>query len=1271
MTSTLFAVVAAAILQPTGGSPLAPPPNHLRSGESAFHAFTNATIHAGPGRTFEHATLVIRDGIIVSLQAAPAPGGDGRPIAPPAPAGARVWDCTGLHIFPGFLDPFVEVDAPATDPANPSTHWNPRVTPDRSVLAGPGIPEAAAKELRDLGFVAAGLAPRGGLFRGLGASVSLAQAHADPSIDRPPVYNPASFAVVSFDAGGGRGGRVEAEVGRWTSYPNSLMGSIALIRQTFSDADWLAHARAAGEVFPPSPLDALGRFRGPDGRPTPTAPPVPSGVSAPPMFRYVFDTRDELDALRALKIAAEADRAPVILGSGTEFRRLAALEKAGKPLVILPLNFPRPPDVSTVARADAVELRELMTWEQAPTNPRRLDAARFHIALTTAKLRSRSEFRDNLLKAVKHGLPRDRALAALTSHPAIVMGVGERLGSLDPGKIASFILADADLLALPEPDSKKPAPKIRDVWIDGIRHEVNPAPSLSLEGRWDISLPDAPPIHRALVIDADLGITLERGDKSVKCSKVRLVGQTLSFLFDHEPLDGQPGLYSATAAVSLGDDARPVAMIGTLALPSGQILQWSASFAGKTPADPEAAFLGSWRIVEADGNPIADDAPGTPVLTIAKDKKLSLLSDDGSTITPSEVAYEGNSLSYKYESAPGLWTDTCTLEGDTLVGESLAPSGVRHRWKARKQPEPPKSPAGRYRMATIDGQPYTAPETLVTITSSGVVRVTMSGVGFTLGRDVKLDGAKAAYILDMTPFGGAGDYTISAQRTREALSGSFTQPDGSEHTFTATPITPPAPEEVPETIAYPFGPYALPEPPPQRTVIFQNATIWTSTPAGILRNAWLVIEEGKIVAVGSGPMDVTTRHTPITIDATGLHITPGLIDAHSHTGISRGVNESGQAVTAEVRIQDVTNPDDVSWYRQLAGGVTTVNSMHGSANAIGGQTQTNKNRWGALHPDDMHMDRAMPGIKFALGENVKQSNWGDGNTTRYPQTRMGVESIIRDRFTAAREYAAADNPRRDLELDALAEILAGERLVHCHSYRQDEILMLARIARDFGFRIGSFQHGLECYKVAEAVRESSIGASLFSDWWAYKVEGQDAIPQAGPILHEQGVVVSFNSDSDELARRMNVEAAKAVKYGDLSPEDALKFVTLNPALQLGIADRVGSLEPGKDADLALWSGDPLSAFSRCVSTFVDGRELFSLELDARHRAAIASERERLIQKILAADSPRADAAPAPRGRRTLLEQAWLDARRAHYLRRLERGEHESAHRCGECGMNSF
>jgi N-acetylglucosamine-6-phosphate deacetylase len=337
------------------------------------------------------------------------------------------------------------------------------------------------------------------------------------------------------------------------------------------------------------------------------------------------------------------------------------------------------------------------------------------------------------------------------------------------------------------------------------------------------------------------------------------------------------------------------------------------------------------------------------------------------------------------------------------------------------------------------------------------------------------------------------------------------------------------------------------------------------------------------------------------------------------------VNEAGQAISAEVRIGDVIDSDDIGIYRALAGGLTTAHVMHGSANPIGGQCQVIKLRWGVL-PEEMKFKDAPPTIKFALGENVKQSNWGDEYTSRYPQTRMGVEQIMRDEFRAALDYeedCARYNdddsgipPRRDLELEAIVEILRGERFVHCHSYRQDEILATMRVAEDFDFRIRVLQHILEGYKVADIMAEHGAGGSTFSDWWGYKFEVYDAIPHNGALMHNEGVLVSFNSDSDELARRMNTEAAKAVKWGGVSEEEALKFVTINPAIQLKIDDRVGSLEPGKDADFAVWNGSPLSTYSACEQTWLDGRRFFDITEDAALREEVRKQRAVLVQKAL-------------------------------------------------------
>jgi imidazolonepropionase-like amidohydrolase len=409
----------------------------------------------------------------------------------------------------------------------------------------------------------------------------------------------------------------------------------------------------------------------------------------------------------------------------------------------------------------------------------------------------------------------------------------------------------------------------------------------------------------------------------------------------------------------------------------------------------------------------------------------------------------------------------------------------------------------------------------------------------------------------------------------------------------------------------------------EAVLLIKNATLWTSAAAGVVEQGDLLIRDGKIAAVGKA---VTAPANAVVIDAAGKHVTPGIIDAHSHTAVNGGVNEPSSSITAEVRIGDVIDATDVSIYRQLAGGVTAANVLHGSANTIGGQNQVIKMRWGR-DADALKFENAMPGIKFALGENVKQSNWENANS-RYPQTRMGVEQIIRDGFQAAREYqrkraAWAANktgaePRRDLQLDTLVEILDKKRVIHVHSYRADEILMFTKLAKEFGFTVATFQHVLEGYKVADAIRSIGAGGSSFSDWWAYKMEVYDAIPFNGALMHRAGVVTSFNSDSDELARRLNTEAAKAVKYGGLSEAEALNFVTINPARQLRIDNRVGSLEVGKDADFVIWSAHPLSTAARAEQTWIDGARYFDRTTDATLREEARRERERLVAKALPA-----------------------------------------------------
>jgi imidazolonepropionase-like amidohydrolase len=367
----------------------------------------------------------------------------------------------------------------------------------------------------------------------------------------------------------------------------------------------------------------------------------------------------------------------------------------------------------------------------------------------------------------------------------------------------------------------------------------------------------------------------------------------------------------------------------------------------------------------------------------------------------------------------------------------------------------------------------------------------------------------------------------------------------------------------------------------------------------------------------------------LVIDATGKHLSAGIIDEHSHIAIAGDVNEGTQSVTAEVRIGDVVDPEDINIYRQLSGGVTTAQLLHGSANAIGGQSQIIKLRWGSK-AEQIKFEGADPFIKFALGENVKQSNWGDRNVIRYPQTRMGVEQTFMDAFQRAKEYDAMkkistsskpnEKPavlRKDLELEALSEILNKKRFITCHSYQQGEINMLMHVADSFGFKVNTFTHILEGYKVADKMKKHGVGASTFADWWGYKYEVIEAVPHNASLLNSMRLITAVNSDDPEMARRLNQEAAKGIRYGGMSEEDALKLVTLNPAKLLHIDHRVGSIKVGKDADLVLWSANPLSVYTRAEKTFVDGKLYFDLEQDEQMRKEIAVERARLLQKMQA------------------------------------------------------
>src|ERR1700678_3809286 len=410
------------------------------------------------------------------------------------------------------------------------------------------------------------------------------------------------------------------------------------------------------------------------------------------------------------------------------------------------------------------------------------------------------------------------------------------------------------------------------------------------------------------------------------------------------------------------------------------------------------------------------------------------------------------------------------------------------------------------------------------------------------------------------------------------------------------------------------------------TILIQNATIFTVT-QGNIEHGGILIKDGKIAAVG---VDLKAPEGATVIDGTGQFVIPGIIDCHSHIAVDGSVNEGGPAVSSMANIADVLNPDDISIYDDLAGGVTVANVLHGSANPIGGQTVVIKLRWGKP-ASELPFQGALPGIKFALGENPKHSNFPTppGVTPRYPGTRLGVEEVIRQAFIEATEYkkqwdeynqrrAAGEQnlipPRRNVQLDPLVEVMEGKRYVHAHCYRADEILMLIRVANEFGFKVRTFQHVLEGYKIADEIAASGAGGSTFSDWWAYKMEAFDAIPYNAALMADRGVIVSVNSDDAQEARQLNQEAAKSMKNGGLSANDALKLITLNPAIQLGIDARAGSIDVGKDADLAIYNRDPLSVYAVVQKTLIDGQVYFDRQRDIAERATLAAEKQTLLDK---------------------------------------------------------
>jgi imidazolonepropionase-like amidohydrolase len=969
------------------------PPFGLRDNTPSGHAFTDATIIVSPTDTVNNGTLVIEEGHVIAV---------GTDVT--IPPGFRVTNLRGKSIYPGLIEPFCSYGLPAVpktkrsrDPQYEAQRrgadaWNDAIHAEKNWIDSFAPDSAESNTLLKLGFAAAQSAFLDGIFRGRALVTLLGDGLPNDLVIKPDGHHFGSFSKGSSTQ----------------DYPTSLMGSIALIRQTLLDVDWYDRAHSAWARNPRQERPEINR-----------------SLEALTGIRFdgiVFESGNVQSLLRAQRIADEFSVPMIHVGSGNEYEAIDDLKAIDAPL-ILPLNFPEPPDVAAVDGDVDVPLAKLRHWEWAPYNPALLDSAGIRFALTSHGLKKKSAFWKNLRTAIEKGLSRTAALRAMTVTAADAAGASDRVGTLEPGKLANFIITDGDLF-----------------------------------------------------------------DDSTTRYSIWIAGQLQAEFVDLEQTDFR-GSYS----LMFGDYEFGLDLSGSLTKLEGKI--------------------------SSEG---AEASIGSPVI----DKRLLSFTIELDTFA-----------------LPGISRFRLRDRDSVLAGEATLPDGSHVRLRA-------------YRIQEKSAQ--SPPDSAESPTDKQVTE--------RIGR--------------------------------------LTFPNKA------------------------FGTVRLPD---QQTVLIKNATVWTCESAGIIENCDLLVRNGKIDAIGP---ELSAPPGAIVIDATGKQVTPGLIDEHSHVAIAGDVNEGTLAITSEVRIGDVLDPGDINMYRAVAGGTTAAHTTHGSANPIGGQGQTIKLRWGEK-AENLKLAGAKPVIKFALGENVKQSNWGNRFTVRYPQTRMGVEAIIRDAFQAARQYEkdwTAFNslssreqertvpPRRDLQLEALVEILNGERIIHCHAYVQSEILMFMRLAEKFGFRVGTFIHVLEGYKVADELAAHGAGASSFSDWWAYKFEVYDAIPQSPCLMHDRGVLTTVNSDSPELGRRLNQEAAKAVMHCGMDREDALELVTINAARQAAVDDRIGSLAPGKDADFVIWNGDPLSMYTVPEQTWIDGRNFFSIEQDRQRREDLRREKQALIQKAMAESS---------------------------------------------------
>lgn len=985
------------------------PENGVADPRHGHYAFTHATLVKDAGTTLTDATLVVKDGKITAI-------GSGLKV----PAGAVEVDCKGRFIYPSFIDIYADygipdvqrsaaggqsrMQQPQLETATKGAYgWNQAIKSDADAYRIFAVDEAKAKPLRDAGFGTVLTHIKDGIARGTGTVVTLADEKENYAIIKEK-----ASAHYSFNKGTSS-----------QSYPSSMMGMIALLRQTYLDAQWY-------KTKPEKEGLNLSLKAWNENQDLP----------------QIFEANDKWNNLRADRIGDEFGVQYIIKAGQNEYQRIKEM-KATNATFIVPLNFPMAQDVEDPEAARFVSLDDLKHWEMAPANAAYFEKAGIPFCLTTADLRTVSQFWTNLRKAMTYGLSESKVMEALTKTPAMTLGIYDKVGSLDIGKIGNFLITNGPIF------NEKTI--VLQNWVQGIKYDVKEDAS-SIAGSYTLNV-TTPEGKETYTLDVK------------SASSVTMVGKdTMNAKFS---FDGK----------QVKINYAPMAKRQRPAMNNGQM--------------PDSSRRGGGGFAGRGGAMADQSLPATAT-------RLSGISSGTD------------------------WNGTGT---DSL------------------------------------GNPLTWSASLLKLS------------------EVKVEADKK--------------------------------------------------KEVPAIgkVIYPFEPFGWSEgeQPHQETILIKNATVWTNEKEGVLQNADVLIKNGKIAAVGKNLTDATAK----VIDGTGKHVTPGIIDEHSHIAAA-SINEGGQSVTSEVRIADNLNPDDINIYRQLSGGVTTSHILHGSANVIGGQTQLIKLRWGA-NDDDLKF-KGWPGqIKFALGENVKRSNFSiPGGNNRYPDTRMGVEQVLIDAFTRAKdyqkawkEYEANKNkkgivvvaPRRDLELDALVEILDKKRFITCHSYVQSEINGAMEVANKMGYTVNTFTHILEGYKVADKMLKHGSFASTFSDWWAYKMEVEDAIPYNAAIMQKVGLTVAINSDDAEMARRLNQEAGKIVKYGGVTEEEALKMVTLNPAKMLHVEDKVGSLKVGKDGDVVLWSDNPLSIYAKSLYTIVDGTIYFDRQKDEQMQLDVAAERLRLVRKM--------------------------------------------------------